>query len=483
MRRDSSRDAGPPRTAEERLRVLLPHIQDGETLERIAARSGISTRTLKRWLAAYRRDGLTGLRTVTRSDKGVRRLDPELVAFIEGSALATPPPSIATIARRAAKVADHHGWPRPSYAVVRDIVTAIPPDMTVMAHGGTTAWRDKYELVWRRTADAPNAMWQADHTQLDILLRSTRKTPIRPWLTVVEDDHSRAICGYLLFDGAPSALNTGLALRQAIWPKPDPAWPICGIPEVLYIDHGSDFTSSHLTQASHDLRMQLVYSTVARPQGRGKIERFFGTLTAELLAELPGYLHPQRGRKQPDPVLEIGELDERIGRFISDYNSRTHPEIRKSPKRAWLGAGWLPRLPDTLEALDLLLISVAKPRLVQRDGIRFQGLRYLSPTLAGFVGKQVTIRYDPRDITEIRVFHNDKFICKAVDPDHDSSELSLKDIQAARAARRKQVRTDLNERIAVASRHWPTEPHPHPKATVVPPEAAKPKLKTYWEDA
>lgn len=479
MVRDASPDAGLPRTADERLLILRPHIQDGVSLASIAEQTGISTRTLTRWLATYRSGGRDALGLARRSDSGTHRLDPELVGFIEGTALGTPPPSITTITRRAAKVAEHNGWKPASYAVVRAIVAAIPPDMAALAHGGTSLWRDKYELVWRRSADLPNAMWQADHTELDILLRSTRKAPIRPWLTVVEDDHSRGVCGYLLFDGAPSAMNTGLALRHAIWPKPDPAWPMCGIPDILYVDHGSDFTSSHLTQASHDLRMQLVYSTVARPQGRGKIERFFHTLSTQLLADLPGYLHPARGRKLPQAVLDIGELDDRIRQFIHEYNNRMHPEIKKSPKSAWLAGGWLPRMPDTLEALDLLLISVAKPRLVQRDGIRFQGLRYLSPTLAGFVGKQVTIRYDPRDITEIRVFHNDEFVCKAVDPNHDSSELSLKDIQAARVARRKRVRSGLNERISVATRHRPADRHPAPKPESPRPE---PKLRTYWED-
>ncbi|WP_230846058.1 Mu transposase C-terminal domain-containing protein, partial [Propionibacterium freudenreichii] len=41
--------------------------------------------------------------------------------------------------------------------------------------------------------------------------------------------------------------------------------------------------------------------------------------------------------------------------------------------------------------------------------------RYVSPTLAGFVGRPVVIRYDPRDITEIRVFDHDDFLCRAVD--------------------------------------------------------------------
>jgi hypothetical protein len=30
---------------------------------------------------------------------------------------------------------------------------------------------------------------------------------------------------------APSVINTALALRQAIWRKPDARWPMCGFPD------------------------------------------------------------------------------------------------------------------------------------------------------------------------------------------------------------------------------------------------------------
>ena len=38
-----------------------------------------------------------------------------------------------------------------------------------------------------------------------------------------------------------------------------------------------------------DLKMQLIFSTVGKPRGRGKIERFFETLTQVLLPRLPGF--------------------------------------------------------------------------------------------------------------------------------------------------------------------------------------------------
>jgi transposase InsO family protein len=71
--------------------------------------------------------------------------------------------------------------------------------------------------------------------------------------------------------------------------NPEARWRICGIPEVFYTDHGSDFTSLHLEQVCADLKMQLIFSTVGMPRGRGRVERFFRTVTQLLLHRLPGY--------------------------------------------------------------------------------------------------------------------------------------------------------------------------------------------------
>jgi putative transposase len=47
---------------------------------------------------------------------------------------------------------------------------------------------------------------------------------------------------------------------------------------------------------------------------------------------------------------------------------------------------------ESLEHLDLLLLTVAKMRKVQTDGVRFQGMRYIDPTLAAYVGESVVLR-------------------------------------------------------------------------------------------
>ena len=252
---------------------------------------------------------------------------------------------------------------------------------------------------------------------------------------------------------------------------------------MLYTDHGSDFTSHHLEQVAVDLRIELVFSTVGRPQGRGKIERFFGTINTELLPELPGAL--SNGKPASPPRLSLGELDAAVKTFVtSAYNARTHGEIGTSPHEAWRGDGWLPRMPDSLEQLDLLLVMAVKTRQVRRDGIRFQGLLYTDPTLAAYVGETVSIRYDPRDITELRVFHRDRFLCRAVSAHHAHHTISLKDIQQARTARRKALRNEITVRSRRVTEFLP-DPATPPKPVEQKPEkpdAPAQKLILYKTD-
>jgi putative transposase len=396
-----------------RWRVIAPTVEDGVPLTRAAAHAGVPISTARRCLKRYRQDGLSGLARTPRSDHGQRRTRPELVVMVEALALRRPRLTAAAIARRVQAVAGDQGWPAPAYSTVASIIAAIDPALMTLAQDGSAALRDRYELVYRREADRPNEIWQADHTELDVL--DSDGSPARPWLTLILDDHSRAVAGYTVFLGAPSALNLSLALRQAIWRKSEVAGPVHGLPDALHVDHGSDFTSRHIEQVCADLHVRLLHSAVARPQGRGKVERLFGTITTELLPSVPGHL--VRGTPATPPALTIAQLDHAIHDWmLGTYHPRVHRETRASPHARWSSGGWLPRMPDTLQALDLLLVMVAVPRVVHRDGIHFSGLRYVDPVLAEHVGRSVTIRYDPRDISEIRVFLNDRFLCRAISP-------------------------------------------------------------------
>ncbi len=270
--------------AMERFHLLQPHLEEGRALTQVARQVGIPYRTAQRWVALYHRFGLAALARKQRADHGIRRsLSPQMHKAVEGLALQKPPLPIAALYRQIYRLAQQRNEKPPSYAVIYDVVRQLPADLVMLAHEGTKAYADAFEMVHRREADRPNAIWQADHTLLDILLIREDGTTVKPWLTVIIDDYSRAIAGYFLFFEAPSALQTALALRQAIWRKDDARWQVCGIPEVLYTDNGSDFTSRHLEQVAADIKMQLLFSTPGKPRGRGRIERFFGGLTSMFL--------------------------------------------------------------------------------------------------------------------------------------------------------------------------------------------------------
>jgi putative transposase len=136
-------------------------------------------------------------------------------------------------------------------------------------------------------------------------------------VTIVIDDYSRAVAGYYLGFEPPSSLRTTLALRQGIWRKGDPYSEICGIPDTLYTDNGSDFRSKHLEQVAADLKIRLIFSTPGQPQGRCRIERFFRTVARELLTairkELPSVEDLQEvvtKLRSEIEALQPGELDE-----------------------------------------------------------------------------------------------------------------------------------------------------------------------------
>ena len=265
-------------------------------LQSVAQAAGIPYRTAHRWVAQYRLFGLAAWSRKKRSDRGERRaVSAKLKEAIEGLALQKPPLPIAALYRQVLRLSLRILARRLRATAPSSTSSAsLPADLVTLAHEGTKAYSNTFELVHRREAAGPNAIWQADHTPLDILLIRPDGEAAKPWLTTVIDDYSRAVAGYFLSFEDPSSLHTSLALRQAIWRKEDPRWIVCGIPDVLYTDNGSDFTSQHLEQVGADLKIRLVFSIPGKPRGRGRIERFFSTVNEMFLCELDGYRSGRR---------------------------------------------------------------------------------------------------------------------------------------------------------------------------------------------
>jgi putative transposase len=465
--------------AQKRFAFLQPHLEEGISLSELARQAGIPLRTARRWRARYKQEGLVGLARQRRSDRATRRkVTPEIQQVIEGLALRKPRPSSAFVHRQIQTLAEAQGWPVPSYRTVADIISQLDPGLICLAHEGERGYSERYDLLHRWEASRPNELWQADHTLLDVWLLNPPGKATRPWMTVILDDHSRAVAGYYVSFQHPSSQITALALRQAIWRKEDPRWHICGIPEAFYSDHGKDFTSQHLEQISAELKMRLIFSEKGEPRGRGKIERFFGTVNELFLRVLAGY-----GKAAPitEASLSLPVFDSLLRTFlITNYHTRIHEETNMMPQARWEANGFIPLLPESRDQLDLLLLTVARTRRVQQDGIRFHGYRYMDVNLAGYIGEDVVIRYDPRDMAEIQVYHQNVFICRAICQELAGQIITLKEIQQARRERRRTLRSELTDRQAVVERYLAVHRADEPAVPSTPPaDPSVPRLKRY----
>jgi putative transposase len=471
----------------ERFKIIRPFLEEGLPLPTLVQQHDVSMRTLQRWVQQYQQGGLVALCRKPRTDRGTHRVfSPDLVEVIEALALQTPRLSVATISRQVAHLAIQRRLVAPSYDRVYDLVRQMNPALLALAHQGAQVYSQAFDLLYRREAEAPNEIWQADHTLLDLVVHNEKGRAQKPWLTVIIDDYSRALAGDMFSFEAPSALHTALALRQAIWRKAEPRWQVCGIPAVLYTDHGSDFTSQHLEQVCADLHIRPVFSQVAKPRGRGRVERFFHTVNQMLLSRLPGYA-PAGYADKVTPGLDLQGLNQAFERFIlDDYHLTPQSGTDMPPQIRWHHDGFLPRMPESLEQLDLLLLSVAKPRIIHRDGIRFQGLRYLDLTLAAYIGEQVTIRYDPRDMGEIRVSYRQRFLCRAVCQELAGEIVGLKDIIRARRRRKRELQEQIARRQSLVDQLLASSTsHPSPPQAITPPNPPpqhRKKLKLYEND-
>ena len=225
-----------------------------------------------------------------------------------------------------------------------------------------------------------------------------------------------------------------------------------------------------------------MFSWPDHPRGRGKIERFFRSVEQLLLPHLPGFVG--ENGTTGGPLLSLSAFDARFRTWLlDDYHQRVHEEIKEAPQARWEAGGFLPQMPESLEQLDLLLLHVAKQRRVQQDGIHFQGQRYFDTNLAAFVGEDVTIRYDPRDLAVIRIFYQERFLCRAICPELAGEQISLKEVIQARTQQRKRVREGIKERLSVVEQFQAaksSEPAPPPVEPIAP--SPTPRLKRYYNE-
>ncbi len=236
----------------------------------------------------------------------------------------------------------------------------------------------------RFEASRPNELWTGD------ALHGPKVAGRKTYLFAFIDDHSRAVMA-ARFGAAEDTVRLAAALRPALAAR--------GVPEQIYVDNGSAFVDAWLLRACAKLGVKLVHSTPGRPQGRGKIERWFRTVRAQFLVEVTGEAN-HAGRHHVADLLELNRL---LGAWVEQvYHHQIHSETGQAPLARW-SAGGPVALPTPTALAEAFLWEerrmVTKTATVSLHGNLYQ----VEPTLAG---RKVELVFDPFDLTTIEVRHH-----------------------------------------------------------------------------
>jgi hypothetical protein len=234
--------------------------------------------------------------------------------------------------------------------------------------------RRKFEV------EMPNDLWQSDsmhgpRVEVDGRMRKT-------YLLAFLDDHSRLVphAQFYLSEGLACYLD---ALEQALLRR--------GLPRKLYLDNGPAFRSKHLEHVSASLGIALIHASPYKPQGRGKIERFFRTVRMQFL---PGF----KGK-----TLE--ELNESFDLWLNDiYHQRKHSSTGHSPFQRF--TAHMECLRSAPTQLKDYFRKHARRRVAKDRTITLNGKLYEAPVT--LIGKQVLLLFHDDQPQRVEVLYKEQ---------------------------------------------------------------------------
>jgi putative transposase len=324
-------------------------------------RVSVGRGTIDRWVRAYRCGGFEALAPVSRTGEPVT--EKRLLDLAEALKREVP-------RRTAAQVSE----------IIRATEGAGPAGRTLQRHFARLGLNTRPDgsapqAFGRFEASAPGDLWTGDALHGPVI--AGRKT----YLFAFIDDHSRALVGYR-WGLSEDTVRLEAALRSALAAR--------GVPRACYLDNGSAMVSKQLLRACASLGIRLVHSKPGRPQGRGKIERFFETVRGQFLVEI-----------EARPPADLAELNRRFSAWVETvYHRRPHSETGEAPIERLL-AGAAPALPTPAQLHEAFLWSetrtVTKTATVSLHGNIFE-------VDAALVQSRVEIVFDPfaMDSVEVR---------------------------------------------------------------------------------
>jgi putative transposase len=360
------REAADPALSSKARGRLVRQIAAAEHLDPAGRCVRVSRDTLDRWIRAWRAGGFDAL--VPSPRQSSPRLPVEVIEMATALKRENPERTAAQVRR-----------------ILRAQLGWAPGERTLQRHFADNvalaAGQPAQPVFGRFEAARSNELWTGD--ALHGLRLGGRKTYLFAFL----DDHSRTAVGHR-FGFAEDTVRLAAALRPALASR--------GVPTSVYVDNGSAFVDAWLLRACAKLGIRLIHSTPGRPQGRGKIERFFRTVREQFLVELTGEPN-ETGRHHVGDLLELNRLFTAWVETV--YHRQIHSETGQAPLARWNAGAPFP-LP-TPAALAEAFLWEERRTVTKTATVSLHGNVYQVDAL--LVGRRVELVFDPFDLTRIEV--------------------------------------------------------------------------------
>ena len=349
------------------------------------------------------------------------------------------------------------GWEPVSYPTINRYINGIMEENSsahFLVAQGARKWKGTKMLKARRDTGALKVMEivQGDSHTFDCWVLLTRENGtqsiIRPILSAFIDTRSRCFVGWGICE-VPNSQVLKKILLNMIYEKQDPEVPFYGVPKYLLIDNGKDYTAESLTGRPRNVRVDFdmetkgfyrsigvqddIRSLPYQAWGKAQIERSFGTVCSMFTKWVESYTGTLTGSKtigkvkkdvkklaEDGKLMTIEEFSEKFAYWLKTvYHVRKHSGLKEQneavpvPIQVYTNGERYMQAPPPLSYAEMLLMK-AEDALVRSTGIKKFGFNYLADELGNYVGKHVTVRWNPDDITKLYVYNTEgKKICEA----------------------------------------------------------------------
>lgn len=366
------------------------------TIERIVAadhqipgtrRTRVAESTLRDWLRDYRVGGFDALKPKRRIDAGhPRALDPALVERLLQVKEAEPDRSIRRIID---KVREQGALPGDQPLPISTVHRLFKQHGLMSRTGEGATGEDRRRFAYARAGQ----LWMSDVMHGPAVPGETRRKH-KTYLIAFLDDATRVI---------PHAEFAFAENTRAFFPIFKQALLRRGLPQRLFVDNGANYRSHQFALICARLGVALIHARPFQPEGKGKIERFFRTTRAQLMAELTA-----------TDTASLTALNRRLAVWIEgEYHQQPHRGLdQQTPLERWAQTAEGLRYPDPgLDLDDLFLFE--DQRKVQNDRtVSLHGQVY--EVDASLIGQRVSLRYDPsRPEAPVQVVHEGRLIEQA----------------------------------------------------------------------